>query len=917
MLRDKVFRIFAHMKKLLIVLVFAFITSFVKAQNADGYSYKNDTLTFIFDESVYNEHAVKNVVVTGSFCNWSQDMTDKKWQLSIEKNGIWTKKIYNPNFDMIKTNTSFKFRVNDGKWLDPPANASNADGGNLIFMKGIEPPAISATLLSDEQIEITLKGMKKDDNFTASTRDFILTDARGNIIPIAELKFDINATSKPENKLNTTIVIMAKPKTAIDKRRVYYIEMPSLKQKTLVTYDGWFKNLKSDKELGANVSSDAKQTVFRLFAPRATALKLYVYKGKDDAISYDTIDMKMDEQGVWEAFVEGDLHGTWYDYTVHGSTDPGNSFYETHPVHISDPYARVSDDSFGKCMVAHKTIPASPLKNGRPKMENVMAYEVHVQDFTDLLPLSNDLKGTIPGMYQTGLKNSLGKKIGFDYLCELGINTVHIMPIQEMLHWPKDEWKTAFANDKYMQEQGVADENYDWGYRTSHSFAVETRYRQKGTKPGDERTQFRDLVQAYHDKGIAVIVDFVFNHTAENMDGRNYLFHFNAIDKQYYYRTKDLEHIGAYGNETKSENRYMTQRWIIDQCKHFINEFGIDGFRIDLAGQTDKQTLLKLKEELPKDIIIYGEPWIDSNDPEYNKNPEWHWYKQDAPICYFNDDTRNTYKGPVFELTDKKKHRGWSGGDWSLRKDVMKALSCTFPTQKHINSGINYLDIHDNFALADQFGKFDFDGRFGVDENRYKIAAALLFTTPGPIVLHGGSEIMRSKGLAPLLEVEKEIPSGKLYFHGKRDTYNVRNANHFIWENVGKSALVKDKKPLTPYTNSDFNGMLNYWKGLMELRKQILFSIPSYKFDAGLMPKDNIQFIESNKPSLLAYIINKQVLVMMNSGDKADKFEPKLLPSGDWKLIGDIKEINLSGLTKKIDFKKAMPAQSLYIFIKK
>jgi pullulanase/glycogen debranching enzyme len=325
-----------------------------------------------------------------------------------------------------------------------------------------------------------------------------------------------------------------------------------------------------------------------------------------------------------------------------------------------------------------------------------------------------------------------------------------------MLHWPKDEWETAFANDKYMQEQGVAEENYDWGYRTSHSFAIETRYRQKGTKPGDERTQFRDLVQAYHDKGIAVIVDFVFNHTAENMDGRNYLFHFNAIDKQYYYRTKDLEHIGAYGNETKSENRYMTQRWIIDQCKHFINEFGIDGFRIDLAGQTDKQTLHKLKEELPKDIIIYGEPWIDSNDPDYNKNPEWHWYKQDAPICYFNDDTRNTYKGPVFELTDKKKHRGWAGGDWGLRKDVIKALSCTFPTQKNINSGINYLDIHDNFALADQFGKFDFDGRFGVDENRYKIAAALLFTTPGPIVLHGGTEIMRSKGLAPLREIEKE-----------------------------------------------------------------------------------------------------------------------------------------------------------------
>ena len=151
------------MKKLLIVLIFTLITFLGKAQNANGYSYQNDTLTFIFDESNYKENVVKTVVVTGSFCNWNQDMADRKWQLNKEKNGVWTKKIYNPNFEMIKTNTSFKFRINDGKWLDPPANASNIDGGNLIFMKGIEPPALAATLLSDEQIEITLKGIKKED----------------------------------------------------------------------------------------------------------------------------------------------------------------------------------------------------------------------------------------------------------------------------------------------------------------------------------------------------------------------------------------------------------------------------------------------------------------------------------------------------------------------------------------------------------------------------------------------------------------------------------------------------------------------------------------------------------------------------------------------------------------------------------
>src|SRR5690606_19240893 len=115
-----------------------------------------------------------------------------------------------------------------------------------------------------------------------------------------------------------------------------------------------------------------------------------------------------------------------------------------------------------------------------------------------------------------------------------------------------------------------------------------SRYRRKGTEHGAQREQFRDLVQAFHDHGIAVIVDFVFNHTGENMDGRHYLFNFNGIDPLYYYRTRDLRRVGEYGNETKSENRPMVQRWIIDQCRHFIEEFGVDGFRIDLAGQTDE-----------------------------------------------------------------------------------------------------------------------------------------------------------------------------------------------------------------------------------------------------------------------------------------------------------------------------------------
>jgi pullulanase/glycogen debranching enzyme len=524
-------------------------------------------------------------------------------------------------------------------------------------------------------------------------------------------------------------------------------------------------------------------------------------------------------------------------------------------------------------------------------MEDVISYEVHVQDFTDRLPVDENLKGTLPAMHLPGLKNSKGEKIGFDYLVDLGINTVHLMPVQEFLHFPDSEWQAAFKDDPYMKEQGVNMENYDWGYRTSHSFAIETRFRKKDTEIGAQRNQFRDLIQAFHDKGIAVIVDFVFNHTAEDMDGRQYLFAFNALDKQYYYRTKNLQHIGEYGNETKSENRPMVQRWIIDQCKHFMDEFGVDGFRIDLAGQTDQQTLKKLRQALGSDVIIYGEPWIGSNDPNYEANPDWDWYKEDAPITFFQDDARNAFKGPVSNPVNKDTDRGYAGGNASLRPLVMKGLTCTFPEEKSPLSGINYLDIHDNWALADQFATNNWDGRFGVDERNFKLAAVLLYTSLGPIVLHGGTELMRSKGLAPLKEIVKESATGKLYFHGKRDTYNLRFANQFIWENVGKTKKEKD-------TYCDYKNMLAFWKGLNRFR---LSEIGKVFRTPNAVPKDYYQFITPDNLSQLGYIVDGRVLVLMNTGTQAASFSSINLPKGEWRLIGNINEIDHTRTIKDKD----------------
>lgn len=849
------------------IVIFFFLFSiatwaqtYTAKEKEQGYAISDAKMTFIFDESLYHPKPNK-VVVTGEFRNWDSNMDDT-WKLE-KSNTIWILSIENNDFTTIAPNTKFKFRINDGKWVDPYENAPNKVGGDLVFMKGYIVNKLQAELRDSNTIwAIFTKGRP------LAKEAYRLTDANGKEISIASVL---------PNTASETLITTVEP---LDIKRVYFLEVPSLNLKSFCSFDGWFRELYSNKELGANISGD--KTIVRVFAPRATAMKIYLYKNKNDNNAYQTDNMKQDDKGVWEVEYNQNLHGIYYDFTVHGSTDPGNHFFETNPIHVTDPYARVSDNTWGKARIWKKTTPATPLRNGIPKLEDVIAYEVHVQDFTELLPVEDNYKGTFKAMTTPGLINEKNEKIGFDYLIDLGINTVHLLPVQEYLHFPDDDWKASFKDDPYMIGQKVNEENYQWGYRTSHFFAIESKYRTKGETPGKEREEFRDLVQAFHDKDIAVIIDIVPNHTAENMDANELYFNFNALDKLYYYRTKKFDHIGAYGNEVKTENRPMTQKWLIDQCTQLIDEFGIDGFRIDLAGQIDQQTLIALKQAIGEDKIVYGEAWIGSNDPNYEANPDWDWYKEDAPITFFQDDSRNAFKGPVFELNDKAKDRGWAGGNFEERENVMKGLSSKFKDDKTPLSGINYLDIHDNFALADQFATHDFDGRFAVDQDQYKIATTLLYTSLGPIVTHGGSEIMRSKGAAPLKEVVKQTKEGyNIYMHGKRDTYNHRMANQFVWGNVGATP--------TSNNSNDYKNMYAFWKGLNAFRRSDYGKVFRV---ANKVDENYYKWIlpESNK--VMGYIVNKKVLVLLNSGDKSFGFKNIPLPEGKWKLIANNQSID-------------------------
>jgi pullulanase/glycogen debranching enzyme len=665
-----------------------------------------------------------------------------------------------------------------------------------------------------------------------------------------------------------------RPCSDLDPRRVCHLLLDA-GDTLLCSFDGWMRRTYSGKELGAGYHPDAGNTVVRVFSPRADSVRLYLYRSRVSNPADVVVSMVRDDDGVWEATVAGDYERWWYDFTVHGPEDPGNEYFEQVPVHVTDPYARVSDDSFGRARIWPRTTPPPPVRGGRPRMEDVIAYEVHLEDFTyALAQLAPERRGKLTGFVTPGVRNTRGAPVGFDHLLDLGINVVHLMPVQEFLHYPDAEWRRAFSDDPYMREQMVAESCYEWGYRTSHAFAIESRYREQGSDAGAQNTQLRDLVAAFHEQGIAVIVDMVFNHTAERMDGREMYFNLRVFDRHAYYRTDDrLGFIGAYGTETKSEDRPMAARWIFDQCAMLVDEYGIDGFRIDLAGLTDEATLRELRRRLGPDIIIYGEPWIASSDPRFERNPGWDWYKEDAPITFFQDDCRNALCGPPDNPRDKKRDRGYAGGNGD-RQAAKRAIANSFDFEDNPNEGINYLDIHDNWSLADRFAATDWNGLLGVDEGPYRIAAAMLLTSLGPVVIHGGSEFMRSKGSSPLVEYVKRTESGPIYIHGMRDTYNLRRPNLFLWESLGWN--IEDGAAC------NYQRMNDYWKGLIALRRSKYGEVLRR---GEAVPSGYIRWIEPENPMLLGYVIGNGLAVIINTSDQPQRVAEMVLPEGDWTLV--------------------------------
>ena len=207
----------------------------------------------------------------------------------------------------------------------------------------------------------------------------------------------------------------------------------------------------------------------------------------------------------------------------------------------------------------------------------------------------------------------------------------------------------------------------------------------------------------------------------------------------------------------------------------------------------------------------------------------------------------------------------------------MRALANDYAEEPRTTSGISYLDIHDNWALADRYALHHHNGLEGVDVAAVRIAAGLLLTSAGPVVIHGGTEILRSKGLAPLEEFAVQAAGGPIRFKGRDDTYNLRAPNRFLWDS------------LVP--GSDHAAMRDYWRGLLALRMSDYGRV----FRVAEVPDGHYRWITPSAGTLLGYIVGGRVLVLANSGTAEGVFRFDL-PDSAWRQVGDRERVDLDGV---------------------
>jgi pullulanase len=618
-----------------------------------------------------------------------------------------------------------------------------------------------------------------------------------------------------------------------------------------------------------------EKTKFRVWSPAAANVKLNLY---NEGLGGEPIEVKeftCDVDGTWVAEIKGDLKGKFYTFQIF---QQDRWWDETPGIWAK---AVGVNGNRGAIIDMSETNPEGWDKVKRPEMvhfTDAVLYELHVRDFSVGPESGMQHKGKFLAFTETGTTNAAGKKTGIDHLKELGVTHVQLLPIYD------------YAS---VDETKLDENQYNWGYDPKNYNVPEGGYSTDPFNPASRIKELKEAVKSLKNNGIRVIMDVVYNHTFWGVES-----HLNLTAPGYFYRFKEdgsWSNASGCGNETASE-RAMMRRYIIESCKYWVNEYKIDGFRFDLMGIHDIETMNLLRAELDKidpTITIHGEGWTAEWDfpLPFEKRAIKQHANQLNNIAVFSDDIRDAIRG----TWDNNKVPGFMAGvhgyEESIKFGVVAATqhnqvnydSVKYAKSPYANNPtqvINYVSCHDDLSLHDKIIYSAPEGITPTEKRRInKLAQAIVFTSQGVPFIYAGEELKRDKQRV-------------------HNTYQSPDSiNQIDWS----------------FKTINYD-IFEYYRNLITLRQQH----PAFRMPTQEMVQKHVRFIPVYEPALVAYTIDgnangdswRRILVIYNGNRHNVSME---IPVENWIVVANGEEINLNGIFKHNKQYITVPASSAMI----
>ncbi len=703
-------------------------------------------------------------------------------------------------------------------------------------------------------------------------KDVFMLTTSGKEVPLKKVNVNDTVYELITVEDLTTMEAKAKTYSLMFDGYEYSVRMPSAYStdefEDQYTYNG--------NDLGATWTSE--KTTFKVWAPTADKVQVNLYasgtEGTDDCI--DTLDMVKGEKGVWSAEQDGDLNGVYYTYSV----TMGQNTKEA-----CDPYAVTTGVNGNRAMVINldDTNPEGWAQDrgttdGMSYTDSVI-YELHVRDFSIDQSSGIQNKGKFLGLTEKGTKSTSGQTTGLDYLVDLGVTHLHLLP----------SYDYATVDETQLDKP-----QYNWGYDPKNYNVPEGSY---STDPynGDVRVkEMKQMVKTLHDNNINVIMDVVYNHVYSADD-----FCFNQIVPQYFSRTNED---GSYsngsgcGNDTASE-RSMVKKYIVDSVNYWADEYHIDGFRFDLVGLIDTETINEVVSTVHAkhpNVIFYGEGWDmsttvtkDGYTMTTQKNSA-----QTPGFAFFSDTIRDLLKGSVFDAMSV----GFISGQQGREEDVAKSFMAVPGWTSNPTQIINYASCHDNYTLKD---KLNVSREDASEEDRIRmnnLAAAIYMTAEGIPLIHAGEEILRTK-----------VDENGNIIH---NSYNSSDfVNSIKWSDLDKE---------------EYRAVRDYYKGLIAFRKnhaalrlttaaEVKNNVTSYT-----VADNTVMFVINGKQSI-PNEVSEGIIVIFNAENaerEINLYDGYGIAEGKWNICIDDQKAGVATLRSVTDGKVTVAPISALVLVK-